>query len=108
MRANKLDRLARLNAYQLAGVAVATSTGVALAVLLALRRFLFTPAASARADEPETPVSARHSDGAPYAPQWVEAVPHHFTEELVVPGLTQTGEQVLREDMRNGRSREGV
>lgn len=35
-------------------------------------------------------------------------VPDHFTEELIIPGLTETGADVERQDDTIGRSPEGV
>lgn len=35
-------------------------------------------------------------------------VPHHFTEDLIVPGFTETGADVERQDDEDGRSPEGV
>jgi hypothetical protein len=35
-------------------------------------------------------------------------VPHHFTEELIIPGFTETGADVEEQDAHNGRSPEGV
>lgn len=41
-------------------------------------------------------------------PQMPSQVPHHFTENLLVPGFTETGQQVEEEDDTQGRSPEGV
>lgn len=35
-------------------------------------------------------------------------VPRHFTEDIVVPGFTETGQDVERQDDTEGRSPEGV
>jgi hypothetical protein len=36
------------------------------------------------------------------------AAPPHFTENIIVPGLTETGEQIMRDDAQHGRSPEGA
>ena len=90
-------KLGTLNAYQIAGLAVLTSTAAAITVLLAMRRFAGrTPvgAASARDSAPGEAMAAQ--------------IPHHFSENLLVPGFTETGAQVLEDDDRLGRSPEGV
>lgn len=34
--------------------------------------------------------------------------PPHFTEDIIVPGFTETGEQIMEQDAEHGRSPEGV
>lgn len=36
------------------------------------------------------------------------SVPHHFTEDLIIPGFTETGQQVEEQDDTLQRSPEGV
>jgi hypothetical protein len=36
------------------------------------------------------------------------SIPHHFSEDLVIPGFTATGADIVRQDDREGRSPEGV
>ncbi|HLJ67420.1 MAG TPA: hypothetical protein VKX16_08675 [Chloroflexota bacterium] len=91
------QKLGTLNAYQVAGLAVLTSTVAAIAVLIALRRFI-APAPAEPGSRGKVSLSGRGRSG----------VPHHFSEELIVPGFTETGAQVLAEDESSGRSPEGV
>ncbi|MDQ2743636.1 MAG: hypothetical protein M3Z66_15275 [Chloroflexota bacterium] len=35
-------------------------------------------------------------------------LPHHFTEDVILPGFTETGQDVERQDDTEGRSPEGV
>lgn len=87
--------LARLKPYQIAGLAILTSTAASVGVLVALRRYVF-PKVSPPPDSPEADLNAS------------KGVSPHFSEELTVPGFTHTGEEILEEDNRHGRSAEGV
>ena len=107
-----VDRLGRLNRYQIAALAFITSAVAAVAVLLAIRRFLFTqtpessvaPAADRRAED-----TFSDSMEQPDTPEAMgTAIPHHFSEDLIVPGLTKTGPEILQDDDQDGRSPEGV
>src|SRR5947209_18682396 len=99
MNRNKVDRMAELNAYQIAGLAMLGSTVAALTVVAARRRTkLFR-----RGDRAEpVPVQPAVS-----ASSGVE-MPQHFSEDLVVPGLTHTGPEIAHHDEQDGRSPEGV
>jgi hypothetical protein len=35
-------------------------------------------------------------------------IPQHFSEDLVVPGFTETGAEIVKQDREEGRSPEGV
>jgi hypothetical protein len=35
-------------------------------------------------------------------------VPSHFSEDLIIPGLTHTGQEILEQDLQQGRSPDGV
>jgi hypothetical protein len=96
-------RLAELGPIRLAGIAMVASIGSALLVLLFTR--LWSGAAGPEMD----------TSGADRIPQQPEVdlampatVPGHFTEELVIPGFTETGADVERDDDTLGRSPEGV
>jgi hypothetical protein len=96
MDREQLERLGRLNKYQIAGIAVVTSTFAAVAVLLGLRRFLFSPGTAKRNEFPD---GAREGES---------SVPNHFTESLTVPGFTHTGVDIATQAETEGRSPEGV
>lgn len=87
----------------MAALALITSTLTALGMLMFLRtkrHARIEREEDWKADEPfaqpavDTTVSAK--------------TPRHFSEELVVPGVTQTGLDIEHEDMLQGRSPEGV
>lgn len=107
-----LDRLGRLNGFQIAALAFLTSATAAVAVLLTLRRFLFARAPEQSDDPDSGPDAAQAPSYDMQQPETPEAmatvVPHHFSENLVVPGLTKTGLEILQDDDRNGKSPEGV
>ncbi len=99
----KTARLARLNAYQVAGLAIVSSAVAAGAVLLLMRRFVFRPQSRQETlptGEPEVQPAVETS-----APT---ETPHHFSENLIVPGKTATGTEISEQDARDGRSPEGV
>jgi hypothetical protein len=96
MDQDQLERLGRLNRYQIAGLAILTSTMAATAVLFTLRRFLFPHATSDTDGVTENKVSDNLT------------VPDHFSESLTVPGSTFTGPEILASDGSEGRSPEGV
>jgi hypothetical protein len=95
MDREKLLQLGRLNAVQIAVLSVATSAFAALAVLFSLRRFIYR--------RPGTPDEDRRDDHAPEG-----HARDHFSEDMLVPGLTHTGPEILAEDGKIGRSAEGV
>jgi len=105
----KRDRLGEMNSLQIAGLTVLTSAAAALGVLFALRKtgFLQRPADSEREDERQP------GKGDPAAQPAVDtsapvSAPRHFSEDVVLPGKTETGEDVVREDDEEGRSSAGV
>jgi hypothetical protein len=97
MSREKLIGLGRLNAYQIAGLSVVTSTVAALAVLFSVRRFLHR---SGGVEEPAL-AEAHQAADKPH-------VQDHFSENLLVRDITHTGAEILAEDGRKGRSSEGV
>ena len=84
-------RLGRMNAYQIAGLAILCSSVAAITVLVAVRRTV----ARRTAQNPPTAV--------PFT-----TTPAHFTENMIVPGITQTGTEIAEEDAQLGHSEEGV
>jgi len=87
----------------LAALAIFTSAAVAIAVLYAVRSRQRSASGSAAQLEVETiPVQPGVNTSAP-----VDA-PTHFSEDVIVPGFTETGTQVLEDDNALGRSPEGV
>jgi hypothetical protein len=94
MNREQVKGLARLNGYQVAGLAFAASAVAAIATLVILRRTIL------RRPEPAAPSLWEHPvDGPP---------PKHFSENLIIPGFTETGEQISRHDAEEGHSSEGV
>ncbi len=101
MNQDSIDKLSELNKYQIAGLAVLGSTLAALSVVFTLRRFglIGRHVAPEAVDGPgQTPAGAIMSS----------EIPHHFSEDLLVPGLTYTGAEVQQQDDHDGRSPEGV
>ncbi len=101
MNQDNIDKLSELNKYQIAGLAVLGSTLAALSVVFTLRRLglVRRPAAPDAVDGP-----AQTPEGAVMSTE----IPHHFSEDLLVPGLTYTGAEVQQQDDHDGRSPEGV
>jgi hypothetical protein len=96
-------KLAQLGPVPLAVIAMAVSLGGALLVLFVTRLWRGAPApeidtTGAERIPPQPDVEAAMPAG----------VPGHFTEELVIPGFTETGADVERDDGALGRSPEGV
>ncbi|MDQ2745517.1 MAG: hypothetical protein M3Z66_24935 [Chloroflexota bacterium] len=101
MNQDSIDKLSELNKYQIAGLAVLGSTLAALSVVFTLRRFglVRRRAAPDAVDAPgQTPTGAAMSS----------EIPQHFSEDLLVPGITYTGAEVQQQDDHDGRSPEGV
>lgn len=98
METEKVDRLSGLSALQIALLAMAASTVAAVGTLLGLRRLGIVRKSSGTREGAVRAVPGR--TGAPF--------PHHFSEEIVVPGITSTGTDVQGQDEREGRSPEGV
>jgi hypothetical protein len=99
MEREKVDRLAELNGFQLAGLAVVASTVAALSVLYVLRKI-------GMVGSPPLPPWAASQPAVPHEHQ--DGTPEHFSETLLVPGITFTGEEVAEQDSTEGRSPEGV
>jgi hypothetical protein len=101
MNKEKVDRLSGLSAVQIAVLAMVGSTIAAVATLMGLRRLGIVrgkPAVSPAEvpPQPAVPIMTKTT------------VPAHFSEDIVVPGLTYTGADVRAQDERDGRSTEGV
>lgn len=92
------ESLANLKPYQIVGLAVILSAAAALAVAFLLRRGRSRDESPAARVPPQPAVSTNSEPG----------VPQHFTEDLVVPGFTETGAEVSQEDETDGRSPEGA
>jgi hypothetical protein len=87
----------------MAALALVTSTVTALGVLMFLRtkrNARIEREADWKADETFVQPAVGTSISA--------KAPHHFSEELVVPGVTRTGVEIELEDAQDGRSPEGV
>jgi hypothetical protein len=101
MDSEKVDRLSALSALQIAGLAIAGSTLVAIATLIGLRRLGVVRGrpkenAGDLGPQPAVPVVTSAS------------IPNHFSEDVVIPGMTFTGVDIQRQDELEGRSPEGV
>ncbi len=101
MDSEKVDRLSALSALQIAVLAVAGSTLAAVATLIGLRRLGLVgnrPRDTPDEAQPQAAVGQRDAPG----------IPRHFSEDLVIPGVTHTGVEIREQDAREGRSAEGV
>jgi|SRR5947209_18407927 len=101
MDSEKIDRLSALSALQIAGLAIAGSTLVAVGTLFGLRRLGLVrrrPTENTETVEPQPAVPVVASS----------SIPNHFSEDAVIPGMTYTGADVRRQDELQGRSPEGV
>jgi hypothetical protein len=101
MDKEKVDRLSGLSAVEIALLAMVGSTIAAVATSLGLRRLGITRGKPGTSQvetppQPAVPVITKTT------------VPAHFSEDVVVPGLTYTGADVRAQDERDGRSPEGV
>ena len=97
-----------LSGYQLAaitGTAVVGSVTAAVSVLLIVRRR--TRAMIARGQQEPKLESSSTAEATRQEATGPE-IPRHFSEELLIPGLTHTGVEIVQEDESNGRSPEGV
>ncbi len=101
MNQDGIDKLSDLNKYQIAGLALLGSTLAALSVIFTLRRFGLV---SRRVAPEAMDAPGQTPDGAVMSSE----IPHHFSEDLLVPGLTYTGAEVQQQDDHDGRSPEGV
>lgn len=92
------NRLSTLSATEIAGGAIGFSLLAALTTMAvtSLRRRLRSP------DRPPAPVEPMGDAVMP------AHIPNHFSEGIVVPGFTETGADVVRDDDNYGRSPEGV
>lgn len=101
----KTDRLTKLGPFHLAAGAMVFSLLISLMVMAAT--WLLTRAGSAPQTEgssTETPSVVQPELETPISTE----PPSHFTEEIIVPGFTQTGAQIAEEDATRGSSPEGV
>lgn len=99
----------------LAGLAFIISAMVSIGVLYAVRKSKQMTANGA-AHASFAAASNGNLAGTPVTPpiqpavtaQMAAHVPDHFSEELIVPGFTETGQDIERQDEEHGRSPEGV
>ncbi len=90
------DQLTRLKPAWMAVVAILLSLLCVTAVYIATRILGDSPTPNPEPDQPatDTPIT--------------ETPPPHFTEEMIIPGITETGMQILEDDDTEGRSPGGV
>jgi hypothetical protein len=103
--------LANLSPLQLGLIALGVSLGSALGVMLVTR--MAGGMRGEPADHPESgPSDTAGAERIPPQPEidtaMPDVVPSHFSENLVIPGFTETGAQVEQDDDTQGRSPEGV
>jgi hypothetical protein len=101
MDSEKVDRLSALSALQIAVLAIAGSTVAAIATLIGLRRLGLAgnrPNGDSNTMQPQPAVGDRMS----------AEVPRHFSEDVVIPGMTFTGVDTRERDEQASRSPEGV
>lgn len=98
------------NSLQIAALGVLVSAMVSLSIIFTLR-FL----AASRACSPAMDTSSNGSTRGTPPPiepaigiEMPATVPQHFTEDVVIPGFTETGQDVELQDDIDGRSPEGV
>jgi hypothetical protein len=97
-----------LSAIRITLLAFVTSTVAAVGMLLALRGLLLKKEALP-ADPRE--IDTRGGEGTVQPAVETEmdsTLPHHFSEDLIIPGFIQTGVEVEQRDAESGRSPEGV
>ena len=100
MQENGLAR-SPMGAVGIAGLALVTSTIAALVVLFGLRRLLGRAPTERLTGTGQTVQPAVDA-------QMAADMPEHFSEDLVIPGFTQTGIDIEEQDAQSGRSSEGV
>jgi hypothetical protein len=102
MRMNR-EQLAELNAVQIAGLTLLASTAVAVGVFVIFRR------RSRSGERQEDDSKASQAPIQPAVNTVAPAeVPQHFSEDLLVPGFTESGVEIAEQDRAEGRSPEGV
>lgn len=103
MDKEKVDRFSGLSALQIALLAMLGSTVAAIATLIGLRRIGIV---GSRAEADSTAATTPPQPAVPV--NTAPSLPTHFSEDIVLPGLTFTGAEVSAQDERDGRSPEGV
>jgi hypothetical protein len=97
------ETISGINGLQIAGLALLTSTAVAVAVFFGVRRKFgrasrFSGDTTARAYAPAELVRPSRPTG----------TPQHFSERLIVPTPGQTGAEIAGQFENEGRNPEGV
>jgi hypothetical protein len=87
------DTIKHLSPVQLAVAAITFS------LLCSLGAYMVTRRLRLHASIPDQPAIDRPVS---------ETAPPHFTEDMVIPGFTETGEQIEQDDDTTGRSPGGV
>lgn len=102
MEANDTERLTVAQIAGIAALAVLGSAVAGISVLIAVR------SRRARIVTGEMEQAARIPTQPAVGTTTAAEVPHHFSEDLVVPGKTLTGQETIEQDNALGRSPEGV
>jgi len=102
MKTTNTNRLSALKAYQIAAIAALTSTLAAVSVLFVVRESVKRWAARILRD------GAASRPPGYVTPASPATTADHFTETLLIPGITESGSQIARRDAEEGRSPEGV
>lgn len=98
------------NSLQIAALGVLVSAIVSLGVIFTIR--VLTGHRSPSSDTAEWSDGSVRGTPPPIQPaigiEMPATVPHHFTEDVVLPGFTETGQDIELQDDADGRSPEGV
>lgn len=104
------ERLTTRNSLQIAGLGVLVSAIVSLGVIFTMR--FLTGSQRPSSDTDEWSNGSARGTPPPVQPavgiEMPATVPHHFTEDVVIPGFTETGQDIELQDDTDGRSPEGV
>ncbi|HEX8919618.1 MAG TPA: hypothetical protein VF898_14030 [Chloroflexota bacterium] len=102
------DALPDAKAAQMAGITLIATVISALTALVVLFIIGARRGRSARKLQQADARAARVPIQPAVNTTSASTMPPHFTEDLLVPGRTFTGPEILRQDERQGRSDEGV
>lgn len=104
------EGLTARNTLQIAALGVLVSAIVSLGVIFTIR--LLTGGRRRSPEQEQWANGSTRGTPPPIQPtvdiEMPVRVPHHFSEDVVIPGFTETGQDIERQDDIDGRSPEGV
>jgi hypothetical protein len=104
------ERLTTKNSLQIAVLGILVSAVVSLGVIFTLR--FLTGGRRRPSDGEEWSNGSTQGTPPPIQPaigiEMPATIPQHFTEDVVIPGFTETGQDIELQDDIDGRSPEGV